>query len=201
MATDDYLRFLASFASPTADALLQPRPARRAVHATPGGRRVAPAERPQRQLSTLRPLTRLNLSEVVGHDRQAARERVGCDQHVVRTDRLATSLELGPNAAVSGSSSEIEIKALDLLDECIDASVIRSATRTGISATSELGDDRGAEAKVVRRGALDTRDDPRVPPCRVIHAYVGVEQMAQASPELRALLDRRRLGRIGEVPR
>jgi hypothetical protein len=77
--------------------------------------------------------------------------------------------------------------------------MVGAATAAPVRTVSELGDDHGAEAEVVRRGALDSSDDLRKPPGQVVDTHVGVEEIAHDSAELWTRFDVWRFGRIREL--
>ena len=52
---------------------------------------------------------------------------MACDEHVVRSDRSPVRLELGAHPPVRCRRPQVEVQDLDLLDQGVDARVVRAA--------------------------------------------------------------------------
>jgi hypothetical protein len=67
------------------------------------------------------------------------------------TLRSFTRLNSAVLSAVRGGRPQVEVEGLDLLDQGIDARVVRPAVGAVIGSVPQLCDDDDAEAKLIRR--------------------------------------------------
>jgi uncharacterized membrane protein len=90
------------------------------------------------------------LSDVVGDDAQPTRERVSGNQHVIRADGGANRLEPSPHPPVGRGRPEVEVEALDLVKQSVDARMVRPPTNAVVGSVPKLRNDHGGQTQVFR---------------------------------------------------
>ncbi len=99
------------------------------------------------------------------------------DQHVVRSDRLTSRLEVCAKAAEFCGCGTIEVEQRDLARNDVNASVVLGRALALVGTEAQLSEDDRAERKVGRIGASNPRRYAGMLLVELVNPDVGVQEV------------------------